>query len=168
MQIKYKNGETQHVQNETGRALVAAGLAEEIPPKVESKKPNAVWAAKPGNYAGDFQFEPYIAAGCTTCGNMVRMHGQTCYKTQGFAHSGPCVAKSGRNIEFAPQDVVDEFIRLRTEYFKRSRRRTGAPGESGLSDDAYQARERARLIDEGFKSPEVLAAELRQQMARQK
>jgi hypothetical protein len=155
--------EEYHVPSGVGKALVTAGLAEEVLPKIETKPPNTKWSAREGHFAGDYQFEPFIQAGCDTCGGNIRMSGPTCYKTQALSHGGACGIVKG---DFAPQDVVNEFLRLREAYYKRSRNRRAPSGE--ISDDLYQARQATIGADLGLKSSETLAAELRQQIARQK
>jgi len=127
MQIKHlATGTIQHIANEIGCALIAAGLAVEIPADVKKPEPDAKWAARRGNRVGDFVYPPYIQFSCGTCGQRGAMEGRNCHQTQLFRHCGV--------IDPVPEYIAIEFKRLLKEHDGKSRANRGRPLEAGASE----------------------------------
>jgi hypothetical protein len=105
MQIRYlKTGEVFHVDVNTGRERIAAGLAVEVPAAHVPPKPlQTSWQASEGRYAGiDYQYPPYIYVNCGNCSQ--RQWVENVSPAFAFRHCG--VTEKIPNTVLAPYEAL--------------------------------------------------------------
>ncbi len=149
MQIKYKaSGEAAHVQNDIGRALIATGLAAEIPSAIPKPFPDLQWAVREGAGTIDFQNPPYIFFNCGGC------------KTKGCVEnpSKSYVVHHCGLAEEIPSQIRKEYDDLMAAYRKRSRKQPKERISRAVESPAP-------LHNAGLKTSAELQSDLRQQMA---
>jgi hypothetical protein len=151
MLIRHKDGKEVHVQNEVGRALVAANLATEILSTKPTKPMQpSQWAVGLGRMVGDYECPPYIYAYCPNCGFKQTSEGPTAHKTCVFRHCG-----LGESV---PAHIQREYEVALNAYKAKSRKK---PKPAPVSDKFVHPKAMATF---GLKSSDELKADLQTQM----
>jgi hypothetical protein len=157
MLIQHKDGKEVHVQNEVGRALIAAGLATEVIPTKPKLVPRTEWAVGRGPQIGDYEAPPYIYSYCPNCSLKQSAKGPTAHKTVVLRHCGLA--------EPVPAHIQREYEADLNAYNAKKKKKPETQQQK-------EAREKANkflvipaaLAANGLKSPEALKAELQVQM----
>ena len=132
MQVKYNDGNIAHVQNDVGRALIAAKLAVEIPSEVKRLVPDTTWIVRPGEGKDR---PPFLYAYCATCSHKAMLEGPTVHKTGKFHHAVPCGAP-----ESCPPDVAKEYIKTLADFKSGTTDRSPSYGVSASQQQIEQDR----------------------------
>ena len=96
--------EQYHVPSGIGKAMIHAGLAEEVIPVVAARTPSTTWKALQGPVLGDYQYPPVIYFSCSSCGNRGSFEGPTAHETQVFRHC--------HDAEKTPKAVAAQYVAL--------------------------------------------------------
>src|SRR5882762_7694015 len=105
--------ETYHAPSSVGKALINAGLAEEVLPQVK-KVGTAKWSAQLGRFIQDFECPPIVLFSCDVCGSK----GYT-ESRKGTAHEA--VARHCGIAESCPADVAEAYSKLFSQWKAKSK-----------------------------------------------
>ena len=143
-----------NVPQAVGQKLVAAGLAVEVPdtPKSIQAADPAVFEARRGQRLGDYEYPPRVFYSCPVC----KSAGYVQNVTNNFVFRH-CAGRADK----IPNTVREDYDRLMQKFTFRGQR---VP--TGIRNSAEVDRELAAI--RGIKSREVLIAELREQIRKDK
>jgi hypothetical protein len=106
--------EQYHVPSGVGKAMIHAGLAEEVVAAAQKQTPKTNWSASEGRHAGiDYQFPPFVHVGCSTCKQSRWVENVT--PTFTFRHCGVA--------EQIPNTVLAQYGALLRAYKARSKKK---------------------------------------------
>ena len=138
--------EEYHVPSGVGKAMIHAGLAEEVVAAAPKQTPKTNWSASEGRYAGiDYQFPPFVHCTCSTCGQRQWVENP---KSFAFRHCGVA--------EQIPNTVLEDYERLLRAYQARSKKKK----EPALTVDTAVV-DRQVMKANGIKTREELLLEHR-------
>src|SRR5260370_39648167 len=102
MQLRNKGSEEiYHVPTGVGKALINAGLAEEVTIQIK-KLPDSKWSAQSGRFLQDYECPPFVMHSCSTCTQ------KSCVgPTNGTAHL--TVVRHCGVAETCPADVAEAY-----------------------------------------------------------
>lgn len=153
MQIKLKDGKVEHVENVTGRALIAAGLASEVVAEKLKLVPNLQFAARKGQVIGDFRHKPYLYFYCSTCGVKGTTDGPNTLSHE-VRHCGV--------VEKCPPEVAKTYSAFRAgwESLLKVNRKNAAAAAAAAADLEKQKQDanRQRLIAEALQTARLAKA----------
>jgi len=105
--------EEYNVPSGVGKAMIHAGLAEEVVPAAPKQTPRTNWSAGEGRYSGiDYQYPPFVYVVCSTCNQKHWVENAT--TAFAFRHCGVA--------EKIPNTVLENYERLLRAYKARSKR----------------------------------------------
>lgn len=108
--------ETYHVPSGVGKALISAGLAEEVIPVIPTKpKLPLVWSVRDGARVDDYQFPPVLFHSCPECG----IRGMT-ESAAGTAHKTTKLYHCGLRAVMCPPDIAAQYERAYAAWYSRS------------------------------------------------
>jgi hypothetical protein len=137
--------ETYNVPSGVGKAMIHAGLAEEVVAAAPKQTPRTSWSASEGRHAGiDYQYPPFVYVNCSTCSQ--RQWVENVSPAFAFRHCGV--------VEKLPNTVLTQYQALLKAYKFRSRKAPQValeqPDKNGLTptDRRLGAKTKQELIAE--------------------
>jgi hypothetical protein len=138
--------EEYNVPSGVGKAMIHAGLAEEVVPAAPKQTPRTSWNASEGRHAGiDYQFPPFVSCYCSTCNQKQWVENATA--AFAFRHCGV--------VEKIPNSVLEDYRRLLAAYKARSKKQQKEPALT--LDPAVVDRQRNAAL--GIKTRQELIVE---------
>jgi hypothetical protein len=142
--------ETYNVPSGVGKAMIHAGMAEEVLAAAPKQTPRTNWSANEGRYAGiDYQYPPYVYVNCSTCAQ--RQWVENVSPAFAFRHCGV--------VEKIPNTVLAQYQALLKAYKFRSRKAPTLTVDTATVDRLVMAargiKTRDELLQEHIRSNEL-------------
>jgi hypothetical protein len=142
--------ETYNVPSGVGKAMIHAGMAEEVVAAAPKQTPRTNWSASEGRFAGiDYQYPPFVSCYCSTCNQKQWVENVTA--AFAFRHCGV--------VEKLPNTVMTQYEALLKAYKARSKKPFKEPALTLMEKpnaDGLTPTDRALLAARGMKTREEL------------